>query len=292
MSDDKKLRHNKISEIIFELCKDKSLGFDFRVNAIQDKINSISKSDILEHLCYAGVIPEAFEHDSTEEKLFAKYCDILLARALCEIGLEAKVISKRSDAADVEGDGNDYKIVADAKAFRLSRTAKNQKDFKVEALNKWKGEADFACLVCPLYQYPKNNSQIYSQAVRYNVTLLSYTHLVFMIKNSANIKESHNLRKMWEISGKLNDTKNAIVYWNSIDQEMINLTKVDPVIWAEFKKTDDSILKLRAKEEVEYLENMKIQIAKLTHDEIVKELTKKLNIDSKIETIRRTAQIK
>ena len=28
-----------------------------------------------------------------------------------------------------------YSLVADAKAFRLSRTAKNQKDFKVQAMD-------------------------------------------------------------------------------------------------------------------------------------------------------------
>jgi hypothetical protein len=37
----------------------------------------------------------------------------------------------RADSADVEGATKDYTIVGDAKAFRLSRTAKNQKDFKV-----------------------------------------------------------------------------------------------------------------------------------------------------------------
>ena len=67
------------------------------------------------------------------------------------------------------------------KAFRLSRTAKNQKDFKVEALSKWRKDKDFACFICPLYQYPKNTSQIYRQAIERNVTLLSYIHLVYML---------------------------------------------------------------------------------------------------------------
>jgi hypothetical protein len=45
--------------------------------------------------------------------------------------------------------------IADAKAFRLSRTAKNQKDFKIQAMDSWKRGKPFAMVVCPIYHKNK-----------------------------------------------------------------------------------------------------------------------------------------
>ena len=86
---------------------------------------------LLDHLRLCGSIPENYGHDSSEEKLYSKYTDVLLSAAFDHIGLVSNVLSERGDAADVEAVGPDYSLVADAKVFRLSRTAKNQKDFKI-----------------------------------------------------------------------------------------------------------------------------------------------------------------
>jgi type II restriction enzyme len=67
--------------------------------------------------------------------LWAKYCDILLSKTWNYLGIQSQVIRARGNAADVMGTTPEYTIVGDAKAFRLSRTAKNQKDFKVSALD-------------------------------------------------------------------------------------------------------------------------------------------------------------
>ena len=69
---------------------------------------------------YAGVIPESYSHDSSEEKLFAKYCDYLLAKALAALGMESSVSEERADAADVTASIRNYSVGGDAKAFRLS----------------------------------------------------------------------------------------------------------------------------------------------------------------------------
>lgn len=169
------------------------------------------------HLEYVGVIPESFEHDSTEEKLYAKYCDALLARALRELGLDAHMLSERSGAADVRAEGDGYELVGDAKAFRLSRTAKNQKDFKVETLNQWREGADFACLVGPLYQYPSTNSQVYAQAIRYKVTLLSYTHLDFLIRSGKVDKRS--LAELWRVGEEVRQGKGVSQSAQNIGRE-------------------------------------------------------------------------
>lgn len=114
-----------------------------------------------DHLRLCGAIPEKYPHDSSEEKLYSKYTDILLSLAFSTIGVRSLVLTERSDAADVECWADDYEFVADAKAFRLSRTAKNQKDFKVQAMHTWKQHRHHAMVVCPLYQLPARSSQIY-----------------------------------------------------------------------------------------------------------------------------------
>src|SRR5258708_1196234 len=79
-----------------------------------------------DNLHLGGSIPENSGHDTSEEKLYSKYPDALLAAAFRHIGLTSLVLTERADAADVEAVGPDYALVADAKVFRLSRTAKNQ----------------------------------------------------------------------------------------------------------------------------------------------------------------------
>ena len=107
--------------------------------------------DFIHTLRQIGIIPECIAHDSTEEKLFSKASDAVLSRAFREIGLKSAVLKERGDAADVlaESPIHGYTLVADAKAFRMSRTAKNQKDFKVVALSGWRKDSEYAVLCAP-----------------------------------------------------------------------------------------------------------------------------------------------
>ena len=106
------------------------------VNSLGNEIASEGPSVLIDHLRLCGVMPEKYGRDSTEEKLYSKYTDALISESFTAIGLQSTVIDSRADAADVQARANDYSLVADAKAFRLSRTAKNQKDFKIQALER------------------------------------------------------------------------------------------------------------------------------------------------------------
>ena len=108
----------------------------------------------------------------------------LLAHAFQSIGLTSLILTERADSADVEAVAANYSLVADAKAFRLSRTAKNQKDFKIEALHGWKRGKPHAMVVCPIYQLPTRTSQIYQQAITRNVCIFSYSHLAVLVEFS------------------------------------------------------------------------------------------------------------
>jgi len=161
------MNRQTIIELIQQIAQD-SDAFD----QLESQIQGISRKTLSNLLLNCGIIPERFSHDSSEEKLWAKYCDILLSQTLNHLNVQAQVIRARGDSADVLGTTEDYTIVGDAKAFRLSRTAKNQKDFKVSALDDWRRSNTFACLIAPLYQYPTRQSQIYTQAEEKNVTFV------------------------------------------------------------------------------------------------------------------------
>lgn len=156
-------------------------------------------NNFLDILKQIGTIPESIDHDSTEEKLFSKASDAVLTKAFREIGLKSTVLTERGDSADVIAESKiyGYTLVADAKAFRMSRTAKNQKDFKVVLLSGWRKDADYSVLCSPYFQYPNRKSQIFQQAIDNNVCLLSWEHMIFLIQNGIRESVNLNLSPIW-----------------------------------------------------------------------------------------------
>ena len=210
-----KVNRKALIDLMFHVSS-KDNAFDI----LEQTLQTLDRNAIETTLIECGVLPEVFEHDSSEEKLWAKYTDILLARALGFIGMDSQVMRTRGDSADVFAKTKNYSLVADAKTFRLSRTAKNQKDFKVNALNDWRRKDTYALLVGPLSQYPTNSSQIYAQAIALNVTLFSYVQLNLIMESGI---DARNLTPIWEIGKALSkalptgEKKSAERYWAKVD---------------------------------------------------------------------------
>lgn len=188
---------SKIKEIAFK---------DFKVatEEIRIFIDTMPVEEFKGVVKEIGTIPENIEHDSTEEKLYSKASDIVLARCFRLLGLASKALDERGDSADILAEsksGYNYSLVADAKCFRLSRTAKNQKDFKVSNLSDWRGaENEYAVLVAPYFQYPQSTSQIYSKALDNNVCLLSWEHISIMIESNVKETRTLSLESLWNAS--------------------------------------------------------------------------------------------
>ena len=278
------MKYDQVRCTIVSLAVNDALDFQSRGDQLTELIDSLPEEDILDHLDHTGVIPEAFGHDSTEEKLYAKYCDALLARALALLGMETEVIQERGDSADVLARLEGYSVVGDAKAFRLSRTARNQKDFKVEALNRWRRGAEYAMLCSPLYQYPSARSQIYQQASTYNVTLLSYTHLGFLVRHKPPTESS--LRDLWEVSGTVTPSQDAAAYWSCVDACVANIADTESHHWNQEVRALQERLPRLGEEQIAFWEAEKQRIQELPHDEAIEELIRVLKIESKMRTIR------
>ena len=256
-------------------------------------IFSCTKDDILNIITAIGIIPEDIRHDSSEEKLYTKVSDIVLAKALQEMGYEVRVLRERADCADIVAQSkfHEYSLVGDAKAFRLSRTAKNAKDFKVNSMVHWRGDCDYSVLACPYFQYPKSSSQIYKDALDGNVSLFSWELLYILLKEDVKETQDVCLKEIWNQSAIISATtvmdnakENFLETQNKNIAEIINITE------DKFKNYFTSVKTLlveRGEEEIHYYENEIERVKRLNLEEAIQELLARMKLDSKIETIKK-----
>ena len=171
----------------------------------------------------------------------------------------------------------------------MSRTAKNQKDFKINSLNNWRGNSDYAILCNPYFQYPKKASQIYSQSMNYNVCLFSWEHFIFLIKN--NIKENNkiNFESIWNF-GQYNSNKVLVsnrkeCFLNNFNKYLcINIDKNEDD-FTYILRNQKSKIKNRCNNEILYLENEIKLINNYSKEEAIKELIKSKKLKEKIKHI-------
>jgi len=244
---------------------------------------------LIDHLRICGSIPESYRHDSSEEKLYSKYTDCLLSLTYQSLGLKSLVIKERVDVADLEVFAHNYSFVADAKAFRLSRTAKNQKDFKVQTMHRWKYGKDYVMVVCPIYQIPKSLSQIYLHAINNDVCIFTYSHLSLLLNYSqteGQKKAQNLLYKIFKTVSKLPLSKNATDYWLGINKTLLEFSKNVEKIWKEEKQASLEAIEIAKEEDLVYLAGQREKIMRMSHQEALSELIKTHKIDSKIKVIR------
>ena len=279
------MNRTAVIDLIFSLSKDQT-GFE----VLESRLSDIGKAELLTMILECGVMPEVFLHDSSEEKLWAKYSDILLAKSLASLGLKSRVLRVRGDSADVFAESDNYKIVGDAKTFRLSRTAKNQKDFKVEALDSWRRSNDYAILVGPFCQFPNTSSAIYRQAVTKNVTLLSYAHLHFMLKHYS---PKINIEPLWNAGNTIqqqktpDDLKSAKNYWDLIDATLLDCFGKSEKAIDRIKQLDVETTRRLGNEGIQYWEKKIDEYKHLSKEEAIRRLLKAEKIEAKIEQIKK-----
>ena len=284
------ISEESIKSRIFWVNELKKLSGDFVKDSdkLQLELNKEVKSkgldSIIDHVRLCGNIPESYGHDTSEEKLYSKYTDNLLSIAFNEIGLTSRVLTERGDAADVEILSPKFSFVADAKAFRLSRTAKNQKDFKVQAMDGWKGDHPHAMVVCPIYQLPTSSSQIYHQAATRKVCIFTYSHLSILLRLSeVESKESsiELLHSIFKIIDTIHPTKKAFDYWSAINKTMLSHSKIITQLWEIEKQATIESINIGKKEGLFFLQQEKKRIENMSHKEAIEELSKENKFESK-----------
>lgn len=233
-------------------------------------------------------MPERYGRDSAEEKLYSKYTDAVVSEGFNAIGLNSMVIQARSDSADVQARASDFSLIADAKAFRLTRTAKNQKDFKVQAMDDWRGGLDYSIVVGPIYHFMSRTSQIYLQAITRNVCLLSYSHLACLVTlaNRRGTDSSETaLSTILKTVNLLNPSKNAVDYWTGINRALVSSLSSDIESWEIEKRASVEGLNIVRDESLEYLRSERNRLLGLSHRQAIDELVRLAGVDSRIRRV-------
>lgn len=251
---------------------------------LKQEIDAEGPVSIIDHLRLAGAIPEHYGHDSSEEKLYSKYTDALLSTAFSYIGLNSVVLTERGDAADVEAANGEYAFVGDAKAFRLSRTAKNQKDFKIEAMHVWKRGKPYAIVVCPIYQLPNRASQIYQQAISRTVCIFTYSHMAVLTRIAEVASQKiamDTLHTILKCTDTLNPSKEAMPYWHQINRSMLDSHSCIRSLWQDEKIANLESIKAAKDEALNALAVERQRILQMTHQEAIQSLIKDKNLDGR-----------
>ena len=258
-------------------------------------VNELDRQTVIDIVKEIGTIPECIETSSSSEKLFSKASDCILARCFSELGMPSIAVNERGNSADIIARSiHGYTLVADAKTFRLSRTAKNQKDFKIDTLSNWRGaEHDFALLVAPYFQYPNTVSQIYASALDKQVCLLSWEHILFLLENNVMESDTLSLEAIWNAPVRLaRDTRIAYAdrmncQFPYINQMLCDRISVPIQKFNEQLDVCKDIIRNRGNYELEYLNTEKEAITTLTRDEAIAELLKSKKVLERISTIKK-----
>ena len=271
------------------------LSGDFGVDSdrverqVSEEVKRNGIATLLGHLRLCGVIPEGYGHDSSEEKLYSKYTDIVIHEAYRAMGLTSLVLKERADVADVECVCADYGFVADAKAFRLSRTAKNQKDFKVQAMDDWKHGKPFAMVVCPVYQLPSRSSQIYQQAAARSVCISTYTHLAVLVRYAESAGQSNTIKLLHHIFKAveaMNPSKDAEAYWQTLNRALLDGDPTTADIWREEKIASVESVRIGQQEALDYLAVERERIMKLSRAEAIREVLEWRKLDNRVRAVK------
>lgn len=251
---------------------------------VSEEVGTEGAESLRDHLRLCGAIPGSYGHDTTAEKLYSKYTDVLIHLAFQYLGITSTILTERADAADVEVVAARYSFVADAKAFRLSRTAKNQKDFKIQAMDTWKRGKPYAVVVCPLYQLPARHSQIYKQAIERNVCVLSYSHVCILVTVAEMLGRPNAetlLNRVLETVDTLLPSKDALDYWTAINRCFVGFDEMVRESWRVEKLAASDSLGVAKEEALETLAREREAIMRMSREEAVKYIMDLKRLDNR-----------
>ncbi len=198
------------------------------------------------------------------------------------------MFKERADVADVECVSSEFSFVADAKAFRLSRTAKNQKDFKIQAIDNWKHGKPFAMVVCPVFQLPSRSSQIYHQAADRSVCIATYTHLAVLVRYAEIANQQKTLGLLHDVFKTVESmipSKDAVTYWQAVNRVFLNFDSNLNIIWQEEKQATSESIDISRKEALEFLASKRERIMKFSREQAVKELLHRSKLINRIDIV-------
>ena len=189
-------------------------------------------------LTISGFIPDLYLSDSSQETLFSKMVECLVAEWARRMGFSGEIIKQKASYEDVKITIDSRIVVCDAKSFRLGRSqaAPNPKDFlKLEDIRKWMDR--YSSSIGGLVTYPckhewTKGSDIYQYCSTADAptVMLPYKYLSYLLHHKGSFSVN-DLTNLWDYKrifpDKLPQTMaggNKTPYWNKIDAEIVKIT--------------------------------------------------------------------
>ena len=157
-------------------------------------------------------------------------------------------------------------------------------------MHGWKNGNNFAVVVCPIYQVPNSSSQIYKQSTESDVLILTYTHLIIIlltIQKNEKLKANNLFYKLFKLIENCTvDDKSASVYWNKVNQTIINFSDDLKDIYVSEKPHIIDNIDLLKKLSIKVIDKKINMIEKYSKEKAISELIKSLKFDNNKNTIQ------
>jgi hypothetical protein len=115
------------------------------------------------------------------------------------------------------------------------------------------------------------------------VTLLGYVHLAFLVNYTP--ASGSNLKLVWNVAAKMRSTKEAPIYWRTIDEAVCRAVAQTANKLTAFKEREAKLLRRIKAIEIQHLNAEVERAMKLTKEELVQRLIAEMRISSRIEQI-------
>lgn len=155
-------------------------------------------------------------------------------------------------------------------------------------MDGWKKGKDYAMVVCPIYQLPTKNSQIYQDASISNVCIFTYSHLSLLVNYSNKYGQNNGeklLKKIFHCVESMNPSKSSIFYWQNLNGIILNHSKDMMELWKLEKKISNESLFVAKEIDLEFLAKERERFMRMSHTEAVRELIKISKLENKITII-------
>ena len=183
-----------------------------------------------ERLIQCIYLPEKYPVNSSQEKLYAKLIETVVAIWSERVGLGSDLVTKNSGVEDVRIIIGKYAILCDTKTYRLSRSQKapNVKDFvQMASMAQWisnyNTQKNEVKAIGGLITYTKSHewneySDVYMQCsnMRTPILMLNYQNLALLLHFSE-YYEPNDLLILWDYPNHFPEpTNNRHIYWKTI----------------------------------------------------------------------------
>ncbi|MCQ2352197.1 MAG: HindIII family type II restriction endonuclease [Victivallaceae bacterium] len=236
-------------------------------------------------LIISGFIPDLYPSDSSEETLFSKLVECLVAEWARRMGFLGEIIKQKASYEDIRITIGKNVVVCDAKSFRLGRSqqAPNAKDFlKLEDIRKWMDR--YPASIGGLVTYPckhewtgKSDIYQYCSTKDAPTVMLPYKYLAFLLHNKSSYDTS-DLIQLWDYArifpNKLTKDMpggNRVAYWKQIDKEIVRITKTSAGDLVAFMSRANTLIAQCVAENERALQSTKQQIITRIMDEVGQE---------------------